>query len=192
MKKSDNFIFVLYSNPRTVFKFIDIAMLIGDINSNSLKMKLNYYVKTGRLLNPRKGIYCKLNYNKEELACCVFLPAYISLGYVLQKAGVVFQFDRKISVVSYLSREIETDFQIYTFRKIKNELLASPQGIDQMQQGYAIATVERAFLDSLYLNGEIYFDNLSPINRDKVEQLLPLYNSKILVKRVKKIFENEH
>lgn len=192
MKKSDNFIFVLYSNPRTVFKFIDIAMLIGDTNSNSLKMKLNYYVKTGRLLNPRKGIYCKLNYNKEELACCVFLPAYIALGYVLQKAGVVFQFDRKISVVSYLSREIETDFQIYTFRKIKNELLASPQGIEQMQQGYAIATVERAFLDSLYLNGKIYFDNLRPINRDKVEELLPMYNSKILVKRVKKIFENEH
>ena len=116
----------------------------------------------------------------------------ISLEYVLQKAGVVFQFDRKISVVSYLSREIETDVQIYTFRKIKNELLVSPEGIEQMQQGYAIATVERAFLDSLYLNGKIYFDNLRPINRDKVEELLPMYNSKILVKRVKKIFENEH
>ncbi len=192
MEESDNFIYVLYSNPRTVFKFIDIAMLLRETNFNALKMKLNYYVKTGRLLNPRKGIYCKMNYNKEELACCVFLPAYISLDYVLQKAGVIFQFDRKISVVSYLSREIETDFQIYSFRKIKNEILASPRGIIQTQQAYAIASVERAFLDSLYLNGEIYFDNLRPINKDKVEELLPIYNSITLVKRVKKIFENEH
>ena len=192
MEQSENFIYVLYSNPRTVFKFIDIAMLLRETNFNALKMKLNYYVKTGRLLNPRKGIYCKMNYNKEELACCVFLPAYISLDYVLQKAGVIFQFDRKLSVVSYLSREIETDFQIYTFRKIKNEILASPQGIIQTQQSYAIASVERAFLDSLYLNGDIYFDNLRPINRDKVEDLLPIYNSKTLFKRVKKIFENEH
>jgi hypothetical protein len=192
MEESDNFIYVLYSNNKTVFKFIDIAMLLRETNFNALKMKLNYYVKTGRLLNPRKGIYCKKNYNKEELACSVFLPAYVSLDYVLQKAGVIFQFDRKISIVSYLSREIDVDFQIYTFRKIKNEILASPQGIIQTQQAYAIASVERAFLDSLYLNGEIYFDNLRPINRYKVEELLPIYHSKTLFKRVKKIFENEH
>jgi hypothetical protein len=190
--KTANLIFNLYSNSRTVYKFIDIAMLLGETNYNSLKMKLNYYVKTGKLNNPRRGIYSKKTYNEEELACRVFTPAYISLEYVLQKAGVVFQYNSNITVVSYLTRDIEIDQKIYCFRKIKNEILASPLGIIQTEQAYAIASVERAFLDLLYLNGEIYFDNLRPINRDKVEELLPLYNSKTLVKRAKKILDNEH
>ena len=85
-------IYILYSDVRTVFRLKDIAMLMGETNSNSLKKKMNYYVGTGRLQNPRKGLYCKPNYNPQELACRIFVPAYISLEYVLQQAGVVFQY----------------------------------------------------------------------------------------------------
>jgi hypothetical protein len=187
---AEDLIYSLYNDTRTVFRLKDVAMLIGETVFDSLRIKLNYYVRTGRLQNVRKGIYCKPNYNREELACRIFAPAYVSLEYVLQRAGVVFQYDSRFTVLSYLNREVEIDGQIYAFRKIKNELLVSQQGIEQQGNTVTIATPERAFLDMLYLNGAMYFDNLRPLNREKMEQILPIYNSKILTKRVYKILKD--
>ena len=184
-------IYTLYNDTRSVFRLKDVSMLTGETNFNSLNMKLNYYVRTGRLQNPRKGLYCKPNYNLCELACRIFSPAYISLEYVLQRGGVVFQYDSRYTVLSYLNRELEIDNNVFSFRKIKNELLVSQQGILQQGNTETIATPERAFLDMLYLNGAMYFDNLNSLKRDLIEQILPIYNSKILTKRVKKLFEND-
>ncbi|MCL2072322.1 MAG: hypothetical protein FWH18_00215 [Marinilabiliaceae bacterium] len=183
-------IYTLYNDSRTVFRLKDVAMLIGETNFNSLNMKLNYYVRTNRLQNPRKGIYCKDNYNLQELACRIFAPAYISLENVLQQAGVIFQYDNRLTIISYLSREIEIDNRLFSFRKIKDELLISSQGVEQKGNRLTIATPERAFLDMLYLNGAIYFDNLNPLKIEMIEQILPIYNSKILTKRVEKLFKN--
>jgi hypothetical protein len=184
-------IYTLYSDTRTVFRLKDVAMLIGETSFSSLNLKLNYYVRTGRLQNPRKGLYCKPNYNPQELACRIFAPAYISLEYVLQRAGVVFQYDSRFTVLSYLSREIEIDDNTFSFRKMKNGLLVSQQGIIQQGNTVTIATPERAFLDMLYLNGAMYFDNLNPLKKDLIEQILPIYNSKSLNKRVQKIFKDD-
>ena len=97
-------------------------MLTGETNFQSLNKKLNYYVHAGKLQNPRKGIYTKPGYEPEELACSIYRPSYISLEYVLQKAGVVFQFDSRITLVSYLSRNIEVDTREYRYRKMKDDL----------------------------------------------------------------------
>ena len=188
--KITDLVYTLYNDTRTVFRLKDVAILTGETSFNSLNMKLNYYVRTGRLQNPRKGIYCKPNYNPQELACRIFAPAYLSLEYVLQRAGVVFQFDSRYTVLSYLSREVEIDDNIFVFRKIKNELLVSQQGILQQGNTVTIATPERAFLDMLYLNGAMYFDNLNPLNQDLIKQILPIYHSKILNQRVQKILKD--
>ena len=183
-------IYTLYKDSRTVFRLKDVAMLTGETRFNSLNMKLNYFVRTGRLLNPRKGIYCKENYDPQELACRIFTPSYISLEYVLQREGVVFQYDSRYTVLSYLCREVKIDNRTFSFRKIKNELLVSQQGIEQRGNTTTIATPERAFLDLLYLNNTMYFDNLNPLKRDLVEQILPAYNSKTLTKKVLKILND--
>ena len=184
-------IYSLYNDSRTVFRLKDVAMLTGETSFNSLNMKLNYYVRTGRLQNPRKGVYCKNNYNLQELACRIFTPSYISLEYVLQQAGVIFQYDSRLTSVSYLSRDIEINDKIFSFRKIKNEILVSVQGIKQEGNALTIATPERAFLDMLYLNGDMYFDNLNPLKIEMIERILPVYNSQILTKRVQKLFKND-
>ena len=183
-------IYSLYNDSRTVFRLKDVAMLTGETSFSSLNMKLNYYVRTNRLQNPRKGIYCKQNYNLQELACRIFTPSYISLEYVLQQAGVIFQYDSRLTSVSYLSREVEIDGKTFSFRKIKNEVLVSSQGIEQKGNTLTIATPERAFLDMLYLNGDMYFDNLNPLKTELIEQILPVYNSQTLTKRVQKLFKN--
>lgn len=183
-------ILAIYSDNRTVFRLKDVAMLTGETRLQLLSKKLNYQVKTGKLQNPRKGIYTKPNYNREEMACTVFTPSYISLEYVLQKAGVLFQYDSRITVIGNLSRTIEIEDQTYVYRKIKSSLLIETKGILQKENKVNIATAERAFLDLVYLNSETYFDNLNPLNKEAVFKLLPIYQSKTMNERILKLFNN--
>jgi hypothetical protein len=180
----------VYNDKRSVFTLNDIAMLICESNFKRLNERLNYYVRTGKLFRPRKGIYVKFNYDPEELACTLYTPSYISLEYVLQKAGVVFQYDERITAVSYLSRSINIENQIYSYRKIKGDIIIVTQGIVQ-KNSVNIATPERAFLDVLYLNTTYNFDNLNPLDKDLVYRLLPIYNSKKMTKRVRKLLSND-
>jgi hypothetical protein len=183
----NDIVLAIYQSNRTVFRMKDIAMLTGETEFQPLNRKLNYYVHTGKLMNPRKGLYTKPDYNPEELACNIFAPSYISLEYVLQKAGILFQFDSRITAVSYLSRNIEVANQTYLFRKIRKEFLVNTVGIIRLKNHVNIASPERAFLDMFYLYKDSYFDNLNPIHTDLVYKLLPFYQSKSLEKRVNKI-----
>lgn len=187
--KSD-IIFSIYQSNRTVFRLNEIAMLASETDFKSLNQKLNYYVRTGKLQNPRKGIYAKPGYNHEELACSVYTPSYISLEYVLQKSGVIFQYDSRITVISYLSRSIEIEGQVYHFRKLNERLLVNTSGIERKRNHVNIATSERAFLDLLYLDPNFHFDNLNPLNKEKVSELLSVYQSKALTDRTTKLFRN--
>ena len=162
-QKVNDIIFRIYDDSRTVFRLHDIALLLGDLNISLLSQRLNYYVRTGRLLNPRKGFYAKRGYNPEEFSNLLYTPSYISLEYVLQKAGVVFQYDDRISAISYLSREIESDGKVYMYKKIKGEILVDMSG---------------------------HFDNLSLLDKNMILKFLPLYRSKRLEERVIKQLKN--
>lgn len=190
-KNFENVVFSIYRDARTVFRLKDIAMLVGDSNFQSLNKKLNYHVRTGKLLNPRKGIYAKPGYNPEELACIVYTPSYISLEYVLQRSGVIFQYESAVMTVSYLNRRIEIDNKVYQYRKIKGDILVNLKGINRQVNHVNIASAERAFLDVMYLNPSFYFDNLSPLNKNSVFKLLSIYNLKSMSDRVNKIFPND-
>jgi hypothetical protein len=189
MKK--DIVLEIYRDTGTVYRFNDIAMLLGETNFQSLSKKLNKLVHMGKLLTPRKGIYAKSNFNPEELACILYTPSYISLEYVLQKAGVVFQYDARITSITYLSRNIEVDNQAYSYRKIKGEILIEPMGIIKKNRLINIAVPERAFLDVLYLNKDYYFDNLNPLNKELIHKLLPVYKSKAMTDKVTKLLKND-
>jgi hypothetical protein len=189
--KQNDIVLSIYQDIRTVFRLNDIALLVGETSFQALNQKLNYHVRTGKLMNPRKGIYATPGYNPEELACTIYTPSYISLEYVLQKAGVVFQYDSRISAVGYLSRTIEVDGKTIVYRKVKGEILVNTLGITRHKNQINEAIPERAFLDLLYLNSEHYFDNLHPLNKDVINKLLPVYQSKTLAKKIKKLFTND-
>jgi hypothetical protein len=174
--------------PRTAFNTKSIALLINEKRDAVLTKQMNYYVRKGLLLNPRKGIYVKRKYNIEDLAGLVFVPSYISLEYVLQKAGVVFQYDSAITSVSYLSREIEMLGQSFRYSQIKGEILYNMEGIEQ-RDNISIATPERALLDMMYLHSECFFDNLNAINKKRLMQILPIYQSPRMNERVKEMFK---
>jgi len=56
------------------------------------------------------------------------------------------------------------------------------------KDGIAIATAERAFLDTLYLNTDYHFDNLALLNWEKVFEMLPLYDNKRMTRKVQEFF----
>ncbi len=177
----------MYRDQHTVFRLKEIAMITGLSDFQSLNKKLNYAVRTGKIANPRKGIYTLHGYNPEELSCKIFTPSYISLEYVLQQSGVIFQYDTRITSVSYLAREIEVDGRTFSYRKIKGEALTHPYGIRQEKNHVNMASAERAFLDLLYLAPDTYFDHTNPLNNKEIHKLLPIYQSKTLAERAKQI-----
>jgi predicted transcriptional regulator of viral defense system len=175
-------------SKNTVFTFKDISLIWAETDRNLIKRRINYYVKTGKLYSIRKGLYAKdRNYNKFELATKIYIPSYISFETVLAQAGVIFQFYPQIFVASYLTREIEVDGQKYSFRKIKDIILTNHRGLE-FKENYWVASPERAFLDLLYLNNNYHFDNLDPLNKEKIFEILPIYKNKALEKRVKEIY----
>ncbi len=188
MEKGD-YILSIFRSKKTVFSFKDIVLLWGD-SGGTARVRVNYYVKNGDLYRIHQGLYAKdKNYDKFELATKIYTPAYVSFETVLGQSGITFQYYSQIFVASYLTREIIVDGHTFSYRKIKGSILTSGAGIEH-KENYSIATPERAFLDVLYLNKDYYFDNLSSLNRDKVFEILPVYDNQRMTKKIKEIFKS--
>ena len=188
MKKGD-YLSAILRSKKTIFTFKDIVLLWGD-SGQAARVRASYYVKKGDLYRIRRGFYAKdKNYDKFELATRIFTPAYISFETILGRAGITFQYYGQIFVASYLTRELEIDGQIYSYRKIKSSALIERNGIDNLGE-YSIASKERAFLDTLYINKDYYFDNMASLDWEKVLEILPIYGSKRMKKRVEKFHKH--
>jgi predicted transcriptional regulator of viral defense system len=180
----------ILKSKKTVFTFKDISLLWGMVDRKSAVAGINYYVSTGDLHRIRRGIYAKdKDYDKVELASRIYTPAYVSFETVLARAGMIFQYYSQIFVASYLTREIIIDGQKYVYRKIKNTVLTDPAGVLN-QDGIAIATKERAFLDTLYINKDYHFDHLGVLDWEMVFQILPLYGNKRMTQKVRASYDD--
>lgn len=188
MEKGD-YISTILRSKKTVFSFKDIALLWGDSGS-AARVRVNYYLKNGDLYRIRQGLYAKdKNYDKFELATRIFTPAYVSFETVLGQSGITFQYYNQIFVASYLTRDIKCDDQTYSFRKIKDIVLINKAGLENKGE-YSMASKERAFLDTIYINKDYHFDNLSSLDWDKVFEVLPIYNNKRMTRKVKEFFKH--
>jgi hypothetical protein len=187
--KKGKYISILLRSPKSIFSSKDIALFWGDIHPEAGRVRLNYYVKAGELIRIRKGFYAKdKNYNKLELATRIFTPAYVSFETVLAQAGIIFQYYDAIFVASYLTRHLKIDGQDFIYKKLKDSILMNTTGVGQDGQT-AIASPERAFLDTLYAHTDYHFDNLRSLNWQKVFELLPLYGNFRMINKVNLIFK---
>lgn len=188
MHKGQYFEAILRS-PKTVFTIEDVALLWGDPGTQAARVRLDYYVRNGKLRRIRRGIYAKdEKYNKLELASRIFVPSYVSFETILAREGLIFQFHAQISVASYLTRDLEVDGQIYSFKKIKTPILTHPTGVEHRNET-SLANRERAFLDTLYIHSDYHFDNLNSLDWNKVFEMLPIYQNQRMVGRVRRLYK---
>ena len=116
MKKGD-YLSTILKTDNTVFTFKEIALLWGNPGTSTIMARINYYVRTGKIISLRRGIYAKSpNYDNFELATKIFTPSYVSFETVLAKEGIIFQYYGQIFVASYLTREISCDNKTYSFK----------------------------------------------------------------------------
>ncbi len=181
---------VLLRSPKTVFSTKDVALLWGEEKEQAVSGRLKKYVKAGKLVRIRRGVYAKdKNYNRFELATRIYTPSYISFETVLTRAGVNFQYYGNIFVATYVTRGIEVDGQKISFVRMKDYVLSNIAGIKHAD-GIAMATKERAFLDRIYVSYDYHFDNLDVLDWEKVFEILPIYHNKRMEKKVKTYFEH--
>lgn len=188
MQKGD-YLSTILRSAKTVLTLKDIALLWQDSDTDAARVRLNYYVRNGDLRRLRRGLYVKgKEYNKLELATRIFTPAYVSFETVLAKEGLIFQYQTQIMAASYLTRSVSIEGQTYSYKKIKDTILTNAVGIELLDET-SVATKERAFLDTLYINTGYHFDNVRSLNWDKVYVLLSIYNNKRLAKAVDQLFK---
>ena len=188
MGKAD--ILKILRSKSSAFTFKEILLSSELADAALLKRRLHYYVKKGELYSVRRGLYAKdKNYDRLELATKILTPSYVSFETILAEAGVIFQYYNKIFVATYQTRDIESDKQLYSFRKIKDDILANTAGIEN-RGNYFAASKERAFLDVLYLNKNYHFDNLAPLDFGKIQSLLAVYQNKRMERQVKRYFKH--
>lgn len=178
----------LKRGEQTVFRLIDIAQLTGRPVDHNLSSAVSYYVKKRELVRLSKGLYAlDGHYSKWELGNKLRVPSYVSLYSVLQIEGVVFQPYNSVFLISNRSEKVEIQGQQYVYRKIKDEILLNPAGIT-VKDNVAVASVERAFLDKLYLDGEEHFDNLSMIDWQTARQLNEqVYKNQLIARYIETI-----
>lgn len=189
MITENNGILALYQSKNTIFTAKEVALLWRETNSDRLKRRLNYYVKSGKLYHLRRGIYAKSpDYDRYELSNKIYAPSYVSLETVLKNGGIIFQHYTAIFAVSYLTRETTVDNLAYTYRRLKENILVNRSGVKK-EGNFFLATKERAFLDALYLYKDYHFDNLTPLDWKACFEIAPIYESQALSFRVDKYFK---
>lgn len=183
------FLEIVLRSSHTIFSTKDAALLWGESNASIVSDRLKSYVRAGKLVRVRRGLYAKdKNYNRLELAVRIYTPAYISFETVLAKEGVVFQYYGNHFVASYVGREIVADGQAITFVRMKDHVLYNTAGVTHTD-GVAMATKERAFLDRIYISKEYYFDNLDRLDWSKVFELVSIYKSQRLKRKVQEYYQ---
>lgn len=190
MIKGD-YLSTILRSPKSVFTTEDIVLIWHEQLTAATRVRINYYVSTGELICLRSGLYAKdRDYNRLELATRILTPSYVSFETVLAREGLIFQFYSSIFVASYANRELTVDNQSYIFRRIKTEILLDSTGVKHVDHT-SMAIKERAFLDTLYLNQDSYFDNLRGLDWDLVHTILPIYKNQRLVRTVNRIYKQE-
>ncbi len=189
LQKGDRFA-VLLRSKKTVFSTKDIFLLWGGNKQKTVTRLIHYYVKRGELRALRRGLYAKdADYNPLELATKILTPSYVSFETILAREGIIFQYYERIFVASYATRDVLCDGHEYSMRKLPSALLSDPSGIENKDE-CTLATKERAFLDTLFTHTDYHFDNLAPLDWEKIFEMLPMYKNERMTKQAKALHVN--
>lgn len=180
------YIETLLKSKKTVFTYDDIRFFFQITNRNTLKSLLERMIQSGVLQRLANGIFALPHYDQFEFATLLKKNSYISFETVLKQKGIIFQdYGNTLFLASDRSEKKSAFWTLFSYHKLRNDLLAYPLWILQTWT-YAIATAERAVCDRLYLSPNYYFDNIEPLDKEKLLRIAQLYNQRVVLS-VKKL-----
>jgi len=186
--KEINIALELYKSPKKVFSVHELSLMFAGIDYKNLKRRLSYLVKSGKLKRLRRGVLAKDDYNIREVVNKIYKPSYISLETVLAKKGLIFQSYESVFAVSYVNRQIEIDGRKIVYRRLKESVLVNSLGI-RTDGFWAVASKERAFLDTIYVYKNYHIDNLAVLDWDRVFEILEIYKNHSFVRRINSYYK---
>lgn len=178
----------LINSWKTVFIKKDISNILDFKTEMALDKFLYRAKKEWFFKNIFYWVYTLEKYDILEFASKIKKKSYISLETVLKREWVIFQYYEDIFLISDNSFKKNIEWQNFIFHKIKDSILSNPLWLNNNHK-YMISSKERAICDRLYLSKNYYFDNLSEIDFDKLEEISKIYNNKRVILEVKKLKE---
>ncbi len=152
--KFDEFMKLTRNSP-----IIDVLSLQQrGVFTDTLKVQLNRWVKSGRLVRLRRNLYLpgsesgRAFPSREFLAGAIYFPSYISLEYALSFYGIIPERTRDLTgVTARKTARFENPTGLYVYRNVKE---ACFQGFesrkDEAGLSYFMALPEKALADFLF------------------------------------------
>ncbi|MDD2565563.1 MAG: hypothetical protein PHZ26_03155 [Candidatus Gracilibacteria bacterium] len=169
----------------TIFDYGDFSIIFDEYNRDYLKTKIAKLCEEEILVRLTKGIYYLKDrgYDSFELPTKLYSPSYISFHSALYHHSMIFQLPNRISFAYKRNIEKTIGKDIIYSKRLKEEILYNLSGIITTG-AFSIADKERAFLDTLYIYGDFYFDNLNELDKNKVIEMLEIYKNKSFSKKI--------
>ena len=183
--------------------FDSSVLLAGDVDPKAIRVQLSRWVKAGKILQIRRGLYAiappyqRIQPHPFLVANHLQKASYVSLQSALSFYGLIPEVVNVTTSVSTGRPELlETPLGRFEFRHVKTEWLFGYQMIELGSQNALLATPEKALLDLIYLHPgsdsaeylkELRLQNMEKLDRDLLTKLSEKFNTPKLEKAVKEI-----
>ena len=139
------------------FDLATVVQLSGERRS-TLGTQLNRWIKAGKLLSLRRGMYAfperyrQLPINPAELANQLYRPSYVSGLWALGFYGLI---PEKVvmytSVTTRVPRRFENELGVFNYRHVKQDAFFAYQPVEIQEDKVLLAEPEKALLDLWHL-----------------------------------------
>jgi len=179
----------LLRDGRNVFNIDDLGLVWGQQKRSDTVQSARNYAKRGDLHRLRRGLYAldSSKARREEVASRAWTPSYITGETALALHGLIFPASNEVHSASPRAKRLAIGNTAFIYHQLKEAAFYNPLGIEQ-QSGYAVASLERAIADLVYIyGGRYYFERLDSVDWDKLGEIGHIYGTKTVVKRIESL-----
>lgn len=175
------------------------VLLAGEPNPLALKVQLSRWVRSGRLIQLRRGVYILPEHYRIKQDCALYAanvlkkPSYISVEKALEFYGLIPEAVQiYTSVTSKRAGYFKNEIGDFDYRHIRAELFWGYRPVRLNGQDIFMASPEKALLDFFYLNSvdvshafldEMRIQNTEMISLDQLTEDARRFGKPVMVKR---------
>lgn len=172
-------------------------LLAGVENLSGIKVQLSRWVRAGKLIQLRRGVYIlsedyrKVNVYEPYIASILQRPSYISLEKALEFHGLIPEgVPVYTSVTTKRPLHIITKIGVFDYRHIKSSLFWGYKSVVVNKQAAFVASPEKALLDFIYFKGggasseyieELRLQNVDEINLNILSEYSKRFNKEFIL-----------